>query len=112
MADDEENSDDQLKIIKFGDIEKSPNRNHADADSSPLSPFKKRNLGESTETDLSSRKDNKNGFGGFTLKGTVDINTNNFGAEVTGQQPKKKKDYIPANPILPKMVFNEMKQPP
>ena len=83
MADEEDNSDGQLKIIKFGDIERSP-PSHMDRDSSPLSPIKKRPLGESTETDRSTRKETTSGFGGFSLKGTVDINTNNFGAEVTG----------------------------
>ena len=117
LADEEDNSDDQLKIIKFGDIEKSPGPNMVNRDSSPLSPMKKRHLGESTETDLSSRKETTSGFGGFSLKTTVDINTNNFGAEMTGSsststKKKGKGDYIPANPILPKMVFNEMKQPP
>jgi hypothetical protein len=88
-----------------------------DRESSPLSPMKKRPLGESTETDLSSRKE-PSGFGGFSLKGTVDINTNNFGAQVTvtGSSTtsikKKVESAIPANPILPKMVYNEMKQPP
>ena len=76
--------------------------------------MKKRHLGESTETERSTRKESTSGFGGFSLKGTVDINTNNFGAELTGSSmtSNKKKDYIPANPILPKMVYNEMKQPP
>lgn len=82
--------------------------------------MKKRPLGESTETDLSSRKEATSGFGGFSLKGTVDMNTSNFGAEVTVtnssttsiNKKKAKGDYIPANPILPKMVYNEMKQPP
>lgn len=93
-----------------------------DRENSPLSPMKKRPLGESTETDLSSRKQGTSGFGGFSLKGTVDMNTSNFGAEVTVTgsstksinkiNQKKEVNYIPANPILPKMVYNEMKQPP
>lgn len=79
-------------------------------DNSPMSPMKKRNLGESNETDISSSKNNNSGFSGFKIKGTLDINTFNFGAEVTGKtEIIKKKDIIPANPILPKMVFNEMK---
>jgi hypothetical protein len=50
------------------------------------------------------------------------MNTSNFGASVTvtgssttsinKTNKKKEVGYIPANPILPKMVYNEMKQPP
>jgi hypothetical protein len=80
LADEEDNSDDQLKIIKFADMDKQSIM--VDRDSSPLSPMKRRQLGESTETDLSSRKNLGSGFGGFSLKTTVDINTNNFGAEL------------------------------
>lgn len=119
-ADLDDNSDDNgLKIIKFNEMDRSSPRRleMISRDNSPLSPMKKRNLGESSETDYSRRESR---FTGFTLKGTVDINTNNFGAEVsshnqthTGSSDSsrqvKKKDIIPANPILPKIIYNEMK---
>jgi hypothetical protein len=57
----------------------------------------------------------ESGFTGFIIKETVDVNTNNFGAKLTktassnSNGPPKKKEYIPANPILPRIVYNEMK---
>lgn len=63
------------------------------------------------------------------MKGTVDVTTAGFGAEVrgrpaltgeitdlaaasTGTTGKKEKEYIPANPILPRTQHPEQKQPP
>ena len=102
-------------------------------DSSPLSPCKKTHLGargirspevnDSLESEQISRstsnRQEATGFSGFKLKGTVDVNTSGFGAEVSGPlvvtsnltdlvtpatsgAVKKEKDAIPANPILPK----------
>jgi hypothetical protein len=77
-------------------------------DNSPLSPAKN----GLTESQMSRRE---SGFTGFIIKETVDVNTNNFGARVarTGSsnsnRPEKKKDIIPANPILPRIVCNEIK---
>jgi hypothetical protein len=110
----EDNSDENgLKIIKFSEMDRASHRPEmVNRDSSPLSPMKKRHLGESTETDRSRRT---SGFTGLKIKETVDVNTNNFGAEVTqtgsssSSRLKTKKDIIPANPILPKTVYNEMK---
>ena len=108
-------------------------------ESSPLSPHKKQNLmapndtsarvNESVDIDSFKRtntnQSQKEGFSGFKIKGTVDINTNGFGAEVTskpfdmpneplriGDTAISKKEYIPANPILPKTQHPEQKQPP
>lgn len=115
-ADKEDNSDENgLTIIKFNEMDRSPQHRPemVSRDNSPLSPMKKRHLGESTETDRTNR--GESGFTGFHLKGTVDMNTHNFGAEVThtgsssSSRLLKKKDIIPANPILPKIVYNEMK---
>ena len=106
----EDNSDENgFKIIKFSEMDRSPHRpTMVNRDSSPLSPMKKRNLRESRDTDSSRRP---SGFSGFVIKDTLDIDTNNYGAKVTQSSngPNKKKDVIPANPILPKVVYNEMK---
>jgi hypothetical protein len=108
-ADDEDNSDDvQLNIIKFNG-DRSPVRHMVSRENSPLSPMKKRNvLGDSIDPGSSAKI--KDGFAGINLKGTVDISTTNNLVSLTNHEGTfQKKDIIPANPILPKMVFNEMK---
>ena len=75
-----------------------------------------------------SNRQEVSGFSGFKLKGTVDVTTAGFGAEVRGRPQvtnnisdlaaavdggkKVEKEYIPANPILPKTQHPEQKQPP
>ena len=87
---------------KSRDSQKSPTGKSVtlvNQESSPLSPHKKQNLmapndttarvNESVDIDSFKRtntnQSQKEGFSGFKIKGTVDINTNDFGAEVTSK---------------------------
>ena len=69
----------QLKIIKFNDDFKSPEPLMINRDNSPLSPYKKRPLGESTGSGLKKQET----FNGFTLKGTDDARNIAAALEVT-----------------------------
>ena len=87
---------------KSRDSQKSPTGKSVtlvNQESSPLSPHKKQNLmapndtsarvNESVDIDsfkkTNTNQNQKEGFSGFKIKGTVDINTNDFGAEVTSK---------------------------
>ena len=115
---------DRVEVDMMMNSPKEANNNMINAESSPLSPFKKgRNEyafgdGGTNFTTKSMEKCNKQPvFQGFTMKNTIDMNTS--GAAVTSQLPKpppKKEENIasmvPANPILPKVVVLEKAQPP
>ena len=98
-------------------LKANTNRIQADAESSPLSPFKKGrneyNIGGG-ETNFTTKSMEKKKeavpFTGFTMKNTIDMNTS--GAAVTSKPIVSKKeekvaDLVPANPILPKIVVIE-----